>query len=229
MSRSSGAKMRFAAVLVLLIVDNSAVLADCRAEVEAAFQKLKMPGRAYRRVTTMASSVHVAPRGVRILRETAEFIPPDRKRRILEYVGSQPPTEMMRVGERTWMRQYQAWFEGYGWVDQDTFSSGVGSTKTLFECLGIVAFEGKTYAGYRTNDDDDPRREMVVVAVGKIGQEEDLARLRQQLTLWRTILVDGETGLPAYQIVAGANQLDIPVWKMHYTYPRDMRIEAPMQ
>jgi hypothetical protein len=61
MSRSSGAKMRFAAVLVLLIVDNSAVLADCRAEVEAAFQKLKMPGRAYRRVTTMASSVHVAP------------------------------------------------------------------------------------------------------------------------------------------------------------------------
>jgi hypothetical protein len=213
-----------------LVADSSAVLADCRAEVEAAFQKLQVRGRAYQRVTTMASTVHVAdPRGIRIIRETAEFIPPDRKRRILEYVGSQPPTEMMRVGERTWMRQYQAWFEGYGWVDQDTFSSGVGSTKTIFECLGIVAFEGKTYAGYRTSDDDDPRREMVVVAVGKIGQDEDLARLRQQLTLWRTILVDGETGLPAYQIVAGTNQLNTPVWKMHYTYPRDIRIEAPMQ
>jgi hypothetical protein len=178
----------------------------------------------------MASTVHVADlRGVRIIAETAEFIPPDRKRRILEYVGGQPPTDMMRVGERTWMRQYEAWFEGYGWVDQDIFPSGVGSTKTLFECLGIVAFEGKTFAGYRTSDDNDPRREMVVVAVGKIGQQEDLARLRQQLTLWRTILVDVETGLPSYQIVAGANQLDTPVWKMHYTYPSDIRIEPPMQ
>ena len=76
---------------------------------------------------------------------------------------------------------------------------------------------------------DDDRREMVVVAVGKIGQEEDLVRLRQQLTLWRTILVDVETWLPSYQIVAGANQLDTPVWKMHYTYPSDIRIEPPMQ
>jgi hypothetical protein len=182
MTRSRDGMFRIAVVLALLIVDSSAVLAECRAEVEAAFQKLQVRGRAYRRVTTMASTVHVAdPRGIRIIRETAEFIPPDRKRRILEYVGNQPPTEMMRVGERTWMRQYQAWFEGYGWVDQDTFSSGVGATKTLFECIGIVAFEGKTYAGYRTSDDDDPRREMVVVAEGMIGQEEDLAKLRQQL------------------------------------------------
>jgi hypothetical protein len=136
---------------------------------------------------------------------------------------------MVRVGERTWMRQYQAWFEGYGWVDQDTFPSGVRSPKTLFECLGTVAFEGKTYAGYRTSDDDDPRQEVVVVAVGKIGQKEDLARLKQQLMLWRTILVDGQTGLPAYEIRASADQLNDPVWKAQYTYPRDIMIEPPVQ
>ena len=229
MSRSRNV-LRTAVVLALLIVDSSAVLADCRAEVEAAFQKLQVRGRPYRRETTMAPSVHVAdPRGVRIFRETAEFIPPDRKRRILEYVGGQPPTEMVRVGERTWMRQYQAWFEGYGWVDQDTFPSGVRSTKTLFECLGTVAFEGKTYAGYRTSDDDDPRQEMVVVAAGKIRQKEDLARLKQQLMLWRMILVDGQTGLPAYEVRASADQLDNPVWKVQYTYPRDITIEPPVR
>ncbi|HJZ31092.1 MAG TPA: hypothetical protein VKF35_08305 [Hyphomicrobiaceae bacterium] len=227
---SVDAMLRLSAVLLLLVVDSPALSADCRAEVEAAFQNLHMPGRAYRRQTTMAASVHVAdPRGIRILRETAEFIPPDRKRRILDYDGGQPPTEMIRVGERTWMRQYQAWFEGYGWVDQDTFRSGLGSTKTRFECLGTVAFEGKTYAGYRTSDDDDSRREIVVDTAGKIPQEPDLARLRQQLTLWRTILVDRQTRLPAYEIFAIATGLDSPIWKMEYTYSRDIKIEPPVQ
>src|SRR5262249_60243179 len=99
----------------------------------------------------MAPSVHVAdPRGVRIFRETAEFIPPDRKRRILHYVGGQPPTEMVRVGERTWMRQYQAWFEGNGWVEQDSFPSGGMSAKTLFEYLETAGFEVMIYDGSRT-------------------------------------------------------------------------------
>jgi hypothetical protein len=66
------------------------------------------------------------------------------------------------------------------------------------------------------------------VVVGKIDQKEVAANVTQQLTLWRTILVDGETGLPAYQIVAFANELDHPVWKMRYTYPRDITIEAPV-
>ena len=34
---------------------------------------------------------------------------------------------------------------------------------------------------------------------------------------------------PAYQIVAFANELDHPAWKMRYTYPRDITIEAPVQ
>jgi hypothetical protein len=136
---------------------------------------------------------------------------------------------MMQVGERTWMRQYQAWFEGYGWVDQDTFRSGIGSTKARFECRGTVAFEGKPYAGYRTSDDDDSRREIVVDSARKIPQEPDLARLSQQLTLWRTILVDWQTGLPAYEIFAIASQLDSPIWKVEYTYSRDIKIEPPVQ
>jgi hypothetical protein len=201
-----------------------AVVRDCRVEVKAAFEKLELPGRPYRRETTMATSVHAAdPRGVRVRRETAEFIPPERNRRIFDHEG-RPPTEVIRVGDRTFMRQSQLWLEGYNWMDRDTLPSGVGSPQTPFQCLGTVAFEDKTYAGYRTID---PRQGVVVV--GKIDQKEVAANVTQQLTLWRTILVDGETGLPAYQIVAFANELDHPVWKMRYTYPRDITIEAPVQ
>jgi hypothetical protein len=58
-------------------------------------------------------------------------------------------------------------------------------------------------------------------------QEERLAKLKKQPTFWRTILVDPDTGLPAYQNDALANQLDSPLWKMHFTYPRDITIEPP--
>lgn len=229
MSRSRSAVLRVPAVLTFLIVHSSAVLADCRAEIDAAFQKLQMPGRAFRRVTTIDPIVPViGPRGVRILGETAEFIPPDRERRILEYIGGRPPNppnELIRVGERAWTRQGQQWLEGSHWMDQYIPPSGVARAQTLFECLGTVVFEGKTYAGYRTGD----AQRDVVVTVDKIGQKQDLAKLRQELRLWRTILVDWETGLPAYQIVAGANQLDSPWWKMHYTYSRDVTIEPPAQ
>jgi hypothetical protein len=52
-------------------------------------------------------------------------------------------------------------------------------------------------------------------------QEERLAKLKKQPTFWRTILVDPDTGLPAYQNDALANQLDSPLWKMHfYVSPR---------
>jgi hypothetical protein len=109
------------------------------------------------------------------------------------------------------MHQDQQWLEGYSWMDQDTFLSGVGSAQTLFECLGTVVFEDKTYTGYWAND----RLPGIHVAVGKI------------VELGRTLLVDGRTGLPAYEIFAPASQLDSPVWKIQYTYPRDIMIEPP--
>jgi hypothetical protein len=42
--------------------------------------------------------------------------------------------------------------------------------------------------------------------------------------LWRTILVDGQTGLPIYEIFAAAGELDSPIWKTQYTYPATLRL-----
>ena len=216
MRRPREATLQIATVLALLVPNNSAALADCRAEVEVAFQKLQMPGRAYRRATTMASVVHVADsRGLQVRGETAEFILPDRKRRIVDYVGDQPSSEWIRVGERTWMHEGQQWLEGYVWMDKDIFLSGVWSHRMSFECLGEVVFEGKTYAGYEAND---PTTARIVVGLGEPGTK-----------LRRTILVDRQTGLPMYEIFAGATQLDSSVWKIQYTYPRNIIIEPPVR
>jgi hypothetical protein len=207
--------LQIAAVLALLVANSSAALADCGAEVEVAFQKLQMPGRAYRRETTMASNVHVADtRGIQVFRETVEFILPDRKRRILDYVGDQPSSEWIRVGERTWVHEGQQWLEGYAWMDKDILLSGVWSHRMSIECLGAVVFEGKTYTGYGAND---PTTASIVVGLGEVPK------------LRRSFLVDGQTGLPIYEIFADANQHDSPIWKIQYTYPRDITIEAPVR
>jgi hypothetical protein len=215
MSQLREAMLQITVVLALLVANGSAALADCRAEVEVAFQRLQMPGRAYRRETTMATIVHVGDtREDQVFRETVEFILPDRKRRILDYVGNQPSSEWIRVGERTWMHEGQLWLEGYVWMDKDILLSGVWSLRTSFECLGAVWFEGKAYTAYGAND---PTTFNIVVGLGEVPK------------LRRTILVDGQTGLPIYEIFAGANQLDSPIWKIQYTYPRDIAIEPPVR
>ena len=224
MSRHCDVGLRIAAVLALLVMHSQAGFADCRGEVEAAFQKLETPGLPYRSETTIPISAQLARQLGRAgsaqlnVLEIAEFIPPDRMRKVLDYFKDRP-TEIIRVGTRTWMRQDERWFEGGSALARDTFPSGAGSAETIFECLGTVAFEGKAYAGYRT---------ILPHRIVTLGQEIP-AETKQLPTLWRTILVDRETGLPAYQLPEIENQRNSPVWKMHYTYPHDIRIEPPVQ
>jgi hypothetical protein len=79
------------------------------------------------------------------------------------------------------MCQSQLWLEGCKWSDLDTLPSGVEPPQTSFECLGTLAFEGKTYSCYRTSDDPQTR-----LGKGEITKREARG-LRQQPTLWRTI------------------------------------------
>jgi hypothetical protein len=64
--------LQAATLLTALVVDSTAVWADCRSEAEAAFQKLETPDRPYRSEMTITgpdlalSQAH---------RETTEFIP----------------------------------------------------------------------------------------------------------------------------------------------------------
>jgi hypothetical protein len=235
MRRQRNATLPVAAVLAFLVVESTAASADCQSDVEAAFQKLEMPDRPYRSQTT-----------IQTYQETTEFIPPDRVRRIvpsaiwesanwvqriLAYLVGPDPIETIQIGNRTWTRVNKKWLE-YGAAPK-MFPAGLPpletTSETTFACLEAVAFEGKTYAGYQISF--RPTRGAVIVPRGgslSKAQEEEISKaLKQAPPIWRTILVDRETGLPAYQIMADTNQLDVPTSKTRYTYPRDLTIEPP--
>jgi hypothetical protein len=253
MNRPRHARPPMAAILCLLVTGGSAASADCRSEVEAAFQRLETPGRPYRIEITMrdqrAQDPGASALGVQTFRELDEFIPPDRMRRIMwsdgpiwrsiiDYFLGGPPAEAIQVGKRRWVRMDKGWLEeDASSPAQDAFLTGAGLPETTVACLGTVEFEGRTYAGYRTSlprvvatlTFDLPGRDDRPSQMSKMQQDEALARLKQQPTMWRTILVDLETGLPAYQFAALANELDNPVWSRRYAYPGDITIEPPVR
>lgn len=252
MTQQCSLRLQAAAVLSLLVAGGCTKSADCRSEVEAAFQRLETPGRPYRIEMT---NEHQRPEDLGALvpdiRETDEFIPPDRMRRIIsinhptwrktiDYFAADPSAEVIRVGKRTWIRLNKEWKESFEEGGQParhlfpTFPTGAGLSEATVECLGTVEFEGRTYAGYRTSL---PRIAATLTLevpgrpsqISKMQQEEVSAKLKQQPAVWRTILVEVGTGLPAYEIAAPADQLDSPKWSRHYTYPRDIMIESPTQ
>ena len=233
--------LQAATLLTALVVDSTAVWADCRSEAEAAFQKLEMPDRPYRSEMTITgpdlalSQAH---------RETTEFIPPDRMRRIADspywfvrllfYFMGQDPIETIRIGDRTWERVDKKWVESpYGpKFPQETPFKAL-PPDVAFACLEAVRFEGRTYAGYQTSF--RPTTVLMVqmdhMSPSKMQEEKEraLKTLREAPPKWRTVLVDRETGLPAYDIITLTSELDSPTLKIGYAYPRRLAINPPAQ
>ena len=242
MLRARDVILQAATLLTALVVDSTAVWADCRSEVEAAFQKLEMLDRPYRsEITITGPDVTLS----QAYRETIEFIPPDRMRRIADspywfvrllfYFTGQGPIETIRIGDRTWERVDKKWAESpYGpKFPQETLPFKALPPYAAFACLEAVRFEGRTYAGYQASF--RPTTVLMVqmdhMSPSKMQEEKERALkiLREAPPKWRTVLVDRETGLPAYDIITLTSELDSPTLKMRYTYPRRLAIEPPVQ
>jgi len=177
-----------------------------------------------------ALGVSVGGRGGQTIREIAEVIPPDRRKITIVWGEGRRPDEAIQVGQRGWILLEDVWHEGGIQLVKGTeiFPNGVGRRERTFECLGTVELESKTYAGYRTIVEQTSVR-IEQPEMSKKQREENLAELKQQPKVWRTILVDRDTGLPTYEMSASESRLDSPKWRMQYTYPRDITIEPPMQ
>jgi hypothetical protein len=210
--------------------------ADCRDEVVAAFERLRTSGRPYRKEVTFVVSDQQTFHG------TVEFLPPDRKREITSpsYGGTY---ETIWVGQRAWFNDGGwpwAWRWPWGWRERDPrlmqmeFAKGKDFSTlperpvpadAVFECLGRVEFSGTAYIGYRAPLDKR------IETVGPLSEARERALLRQLQLMpqeWRTVFVDPQSTLPAYELVAQENQLDNPRDKVQYTYPNDIKIERPL-
>jgi hypothetical protein len=99
----------------------------------------------------------------------------------------------------------------------------------MFECLGRVEFKGTAYIGYRAR-----LNKATLTLVGTNGalsetRKQELDRkLRQMPQEWRTVFIDPQSILPAYDLEAQENQLDSPSSKVRYTYPSNIKIEPPL-
>jgi hypothetical protein len=107
------------------------------------------------------------------------------------------------------------------------FAAVLNVPPPVYECLGRVEFEGAAYLGYRA------RLEKWIVAMTYSGalsetRERELDRKHEQMPQeWRTVFVDPQSALPAYEVVAQDNQLGNPSSKVRYTYPNNINIEPP--
>lgn len=214
--------------------------ADCRDEVQAAFERLKASGRPYRKEVTFVVG------GQQPFHGTVEFLPPDRMRETTNNgVPGYGTIETIRVGQRAWLNSGgwpSDWRWPWGWREWNPWLMQMSLEKnkdfstlldysipagTAFECLGKVEFNGAAYLGYRARLE----KRIATIAQGPLSEarQQELARRFQQMPQeWRTVFVDPQSGLPAYDLVAQENQLDSPSNNVRYTYPSNIKIEPPL-
>jgi hypothetical protein len=198
--------------------------AHCQDEVMAAFKRLEAPGLPYRKETVRVYN------GQAEFRMTYEFLPPDRRRYVNHPSDPHYESETIEIGERTWAR-FPRQHEGWSEVKAKDVLSLDAPKDEPFACLGPVEFNGKTYLGYRRRAAMSFVRD-VLRPQGEKAWQEDLAAVRdgRMPQPWRTVLLDASSLLPAYDLLAQENQFDSPSMSTeHYTYPDDIRIEAPFQ
>jgi hypothetical protein len=179
-----------------------AAACDGKAEVEAAFLKQqKQPWR-----TEILTKGHDGTDQ----HQRFDFQPPDKMYRKATAGGESIET----IGISKW-----AWSNlgaGTGWEELQPMHARVVTLQVQeafapprvtaeFNCLGTVTFEGKSYRAYQTTPEK--------VDTGQV--------------LARTIYVDPDTGLPAFNIVGAPDGSGDPVVRGAFSYPTDINIQSP--
>jgi hypothetical protein len=145
--------------------------------------------------------------------------------------------ETIRNGPQAWSNEEGGrWREWEHGLAQEIYDAGMDFSlpdpavpaNAAFECLDRVEFKGRMYIGYRQQSHNG----MVIISAGprplnEKEIQEKLSKLQQVPKERHTVFVDWPSMLPAYDILAPANQLDNPRSRKHYTYPGDITIEPP--
>jgi hypothetical protein len=191
------------AAALFAIIASSPAVADCKQEVADAFDKQRKSS-SFRMVTHMLNE-----RGPMTM--TVDYILPDRMHQTVKAAIDPAATESILIGRRGWVSA------GSGWQQlpmEDALSLAEEMEKTVvkgggeqpvFDCLGYVQLDGRKLKAYEAMQDK--------------GAPEGSPT--------RQVYVDPITGLPARSIVAQKDNLDRPFFRQDYSYPQDIRIEAP--
>lgn len=187
--------------------------ADCKAEVEAAFEKQRMHAPGYHVATEQYQDIGT-------VKVSLDYMLPDRMYQGIQAPHEKAPIETIAVARWAWGNM------GGGWEElQPQFAQAVtahvaaalgapAKAEGSFECLGKQAFEGREFVAYRSSSE--------AAAAGAAG-----AAAKPQ-PVARTIYVDPATGLPAANVVGDAKEGGKLWAKSEYSYPADLKVEAPV-
>jgi hypothetical protein len=203
------------ATALIFAASAAAQAASCKDEVATALERQRKSS-AFRMQTKMISEQGPVDM-------TVDYVLPDRMRQVVKSAIDPEPVETVLVGNLAWSRR------GNGpWIPlnpQLTSALVAQLDESLgdepgelgeFDCLGKKPVEGRDMLAYQGENDPGGPKDL---------SKEKPPKLPDRPV--RIIYVDSTTGLPMHSIFARADKLDSPIFEAHYTYPVDLKIDAP--
>ena len=202
--------------VALLVAASGIAEAACKDEVAAALERQRKAS-SFRMQTTMLSQD--GPVSM-----TVDYVLPDRMHQFVTVLKDPKPVETVLIGKQAWSRQgdgpwqmlQQETANQLAEQMKDTVSED-GAKLGDFECLGKQAVAGKDFLAYQ-GENEDPNQKKDPAAQN-LPKEPDRPI--------RIIYVDPTTGLPMRSVFGRANKLEKPIFEATYSYPIDIKVEAP--
>ncbi len=203
--------------LALMIAAAPAAHAACKDEVASALERQRKTS-GFRMNTKMITEDG-------LVKMQVDYMLPDRMRQVVTSTVEPKPVETILIGRDAWSR-----LEGEQWRPmhpeiadalhtqmRETVGDDAGAVGD-FECLGKQPVDDKSYLAYRgENDQPGPKN----LSPG----EAEKPKLPNRPV--RVIFVDPTTGLPMRSVFGRADQLEKPIFEAIYSYPADLKVEAP--
>ena len=197
--------------LSLLLAMSATAAADCKADVNTAFEKLRA-SKAFRMKTTIVNEQGS-------LKMSVDYVLPDRMHQKVSLSTGSGPLELIVIGTKAWSNN------GQGWAEMPaTFAEHVAGqikqsvaapppSNSDFTCLGDKELEGKSYAAYRA----------VLAAPQPQGQSQGASPgINVQ-----TVYIDKSTGLPERNIVTADLASEKRLFDGTFSFPQTIAIEPP--
>jgi hypothetical protein len=205
-----------------LLAASSSAFADCKDEVMASLAKQRKVV-AFRMQTDMVSEA--GP-----VKMTVDYMPPDKMRQTTKVAINPVPIETVLVGPKAWTKDGEAWVPLSDGITKELSSQldevlgdETGTLGTV-ACLGSTAIDGTELIAYRIESDAQTGPK----DMSPDAKEKARLALADEARPLRMFYVDPQTGLPMRSVFARANKLDKPIFKAAYSYPTDIKIEAPL-
>ncbi len=197
--------------LALAVLGAGAALADCKTDVNAAFDKLRH-STSFRMRTTILN-----PEGS--LSMTVDYVLTDRMHQRIITSGAEGVLELIVIGTKAWSTNGREWAElppeyaERASSELKTTVADAPAQETNFICLGDKELEGKTYAAYRA----------WIPAVPGTDMTRDGPRNVQ------TVYVDKQTGFPERTIVTADKDEEKRLFDGTFLFPPAITIEPPSE